>query len=312
MNEVMIALDIGGTTIKGALVDRTRTVHDTLRQPTGPHRGPDAVLATITGTARQLAHRARSNALTPTAVGLAAPGIVHETEGVAVWSANLGLRSVPLRDHVATRLDLPTVLGHDVRAGALAEARLGAGRRVPRMWFVAIGTGIAAAHVIDGHTDRGAHGTAGELGHIVVCPDGPPCGCGNRGCLESIASASAVARRYEQRTGVHATGHQVAMLAATGEDAARTIWNEAVDALADALRIGITLHDPDMIVLGGGMALAGPILFAPLTDALRHRMTLPTMPAILPAALGDQAGCRGAAELALDLIATPQPGNDDA
>jgi len=262
------------------------------------------VVVTVLDVADALAGKARADGLRPTAVGVVVPGVVDEAAGVAVWSANVGFRDVPLRDLVAERLRLPAILGHDVRAGGLAEARLGAGRQAGHVLFVAIGTGIAAAYTVDGRTLAGAHGAAGEIGHIVVRPDGPACGCGNRGCLEAVASAAAVARRYGALTGTTDTGAaRVAQLAAAGDTRAGLVWQEALDALADGLLTGLALFDPDVVVLGGGLAEAGETLFAPLRTALRQRLTFHREPPLVPAALGDEAGCLGAALLALEKVA---------
>jgi glucokinase len=168
-----------------------------------------------------------------------------------------------------------------------------------------IGTGIAAAYVRDGRTDGGAHGASGEIGHVVVRPDGPECACGQRGCLETIASASAVGRRYAALIGTPATAGDVVARAAAGDPVASGLWADTVDALADGLRIGVTLYDPDVIVLGGGLAEAGDALFTPLAAALESRLTFQTMPALVPAALGDEAGCLGAALLARNLVTNP-------
>jgi glucokinase len=297
MTDVVVAMDVGGTGIKCALVDADHAILHAERHPTDADRGPDAVVATILDIAARLAETARAAALTPVAAGLVVPGVIDERRGIAVWAANVGFRGVPLRDLVESRVRLPAALGHDVRAGGLAEARIGAGRGVPRVWFVPIGTGIAAAYVVDGRTDPGAHGASGEIGHVVVRPDGPQCACGARGCVEAIASASAVARRYHERTGDTATARDVVERASGGDPAARLVWDEAVDALADGLRIGITLHDPDTIIIGGGLAEAGTALLYPLEVAVRRRLTFQTMPSIVRAALGDEAGCLGAALL---------------
>ncbi|MCM0676302.1 ROK family protein, partial [Micromonospora phytophila] len=136
--------------MKCALVRPDGGVLHTERHPTDAGRGPDAVVDTILEVAEGLAAKARAKGLTPVALGVAVPGVVDEACGVAVWSANVGFRDVPLRDLAVARLGLPTALGHDVRVGGLAEARLGAGRDARHVLFVAIGTGIAAAHVVDG------------------------------------------------------------------------------------------------------------------------------------------------------------------
>ncbi|GAA0710489.1 ROK family protein [Dactylosporangium roseum] len=308
MTQTVIALDVGGTGIKCALVgadgDALHTVQHAERHPTGRERGPEAVAATILDIADGLAATARAEGLEPVGAGLVVPGIIDETNGVAVWAANVGFRDVPLKHLLEQRLGLPAALGHDVRAGGLAEARLGAGRGHDYVLFIPIGTGIAAANVVNGQVYTGSHGAAGEIGHIVVRPGGPLCGCGQRGCLESIASASAVGRRYSEQAGRQATAEEVARLAAEGEPVAAAVWRETIDALADGLMTGIALFDPAVIVLGGGLAEAGEALLAPLREAVHSRVTFHRVPAITRAALGDEAGCLGAALLALDNPAT--------
>jgi glucokinase len=264
-DDVVIALDVGGTGMKCALVRPDGTVHHAERHPTPAARGPGAVTATILDVAASLAGRARADGLTPVAAGIAVPGVVDEVTGVAVWSANVGFRDVPLRDLLADRLGIPAALGHDVRAGGLAEARLGAGRGERHVLFVAIGTGIAAAHVVNGRVLAGAHGAAGEMGHIVVRPGGPPCGCGARGCVESLASAAAIGRRYAELSG-----------------------------RADATAVDVAAR-----------GAAGDTLGVPLRAALEQRVTFHRLPRLVPAALGDTAGCLGAALLALDSAAAP-------
>ncbi|NBE81088.1 ROK family protein [Micromonospora rubida] len=298
--DVVVALDVGGTGMKCALVGPDGDTVRAERHSTDAGRGPDAVVDTILDVAEGLAGKARADGFEPVALGVAVPGVVDEAAGVAVWSANIGFRGVPLRDLAVARLGLPTALGHDVRAGGLAEARLGAGRGTGHVLFVAIGTGIAAAHVVDGSAATGAHGAAGEIGHILVRPGGPRCGCGRRGCLEAVASASAIARRYAELAGVTATAAEVADRAATGEPVATRVWAEAVEALADGLATGQSLFDVETVVVGGGLAQAGPLLFDPLRAALHERMTFHREPRLVAAALGDEAGCLGAALLALD------------
>jgi glucokinase len=305
-DDVVLALDVGGTGMKCALVRPDGTVHHAERHPTPVAAGPDAVTATILDVAAGLAGRALADGLTPVAAGLVVPGVVDEESGVAVWSSNVGFRDVPLRDLLAARLGRPAALGHDVRAGGLAEARLGAGRDERHVLFVAVGTGIAAAHVVDGRVSAGAHGAAGELGHIVIRPGGPSCGCGARGCLESVASAAAIGRRYASATGrAGATAVDVAARATAGDAEATTVWRDALAALADGLATAQALMDTGTIVLGGGLAEAGDTLLTPLRAALRERLTFHRMPRLVPAALGDRAGCLGAALLALDLVTAP-------
>ncbi|MBT2382272.1 ROK family protein [Streptomyces sp. ISL-11] len=301
----VIALDVGGTGIKAALVGPDHQLLHEARRPTGRDRGPDAVIAGILDFAAELHELGRRRyGRGADAAGAAVPGIVDETAGTAVYAANLGWRDVPLRDLLSDRLGgIPVALGHDVRTGGLAEGRIGAGRDADRFLFVPLGTGIAGAIGIDGRIEAGAHGCAGEIGHIVVRPGGPECGCGGRGCLEALASAAAVSRAWAAASGdATADAADCAKAVASGDATARAVWREAVEALADGLVTGLTLLDPRTLIIGGGLAEAGETLFTPLRAAVAERITFQTLPLIVPAALGDTAGCLGAGLLAWDLL----------
>lgn len=291
----VISIDVGGTGMKCALVGTDHRVLHTERHPTGRERGPEAVIETILAVASGLKAKAEV-----TGIGLVVPGVIDEAAGVARYSSNLGFRDVPLRDIVQKRLGVKAVLGHDVRAGGLAEARLGAGRDASHVLVVPIGTGIAAAHVVDGVVSGGAHGAYGEIGHIVVRPGGAKCGCGLNGCLEAVASASALERRYFELSGAPATAAQVADRLDTDPHAAR-VWHEVVDALADGLLTGQALYDVELIVIGGGLAESGDRLLGPLRESFSKKISFHRVPRIARARLGDEAGCLGAALLALEI-----------
>ncbi|MCA2204171.1 ROK family protein [Streptomyces griseoincarnatus] len=306
----VIALDVGGTGMKAALVGADGELLHQARRPTGRERGPDAVVEGILDFAAELrADGIRAHGEPASAAGVAVPGIVDEAEGVAAYAANLGWRDVPLRALLAGRLGgVPVALGHDVRTGGLAEGRIGAGRGADRFLFVPLGTGIAGAIGIDGKVEAGAHGFAGEIGHIVVRPGGAECPCGQRGCLERFASASAVSRSWAEASGdPDADAADCATAVASGDERAARVWQEAVDALADGLVTALTLLDPRTLIIGGGLAEAGETLFTPLREAVRRRVTFQRLPSLVPAALGDTAGCLGAGLLAWDLIETADP-----
>ncbi|MGY1523555.1 ROK family protein [Streptomyces sp. MN3] len=306
----VIALDVGGTGMKAALVGADGELLHQARRPTGRERGPDAVVEGILDFAAELrAHGIRAHGEPASAAGVAVPGIVDDAEGVAAYAANLGWRDVPLRALLAGRLGgVPVALGHDVRTGGLAEGRIGAGRGADRFLFVPLGTGIAGAIGIDGKVEAGAHGFAGEIGHIVVRPGGAECPCGQRGCLERFASASAVSRSWAEASGdPDADAADCATAVASGDERAARVWQEAVDALADGLVTALTLLDPRTLIIGGGLAEAGETLFTPLREAVRRRVTFQKLPSLVPAALGDTAGCLGAGLLAWDLIETADP-----
>ena len=302
----VVALDVGGTTIKGGVCDRDAAVVHRERRGTAARDGAGAVVDGIVALADALAAdgRRRFGADGVVGIGLAVPGLVDEARGVALEAVNLPWRDLALADVVAGRSGLPVVLSHDVRAAAAAEAALGAGRGAGDFLFVAIGTGIGAAIVVGGEPYAGAHGRAGELGHTVVEPDGPPCECGGAGHLEAIASAAAIERAYADAGGADgASAREVAALARASDPIARSVWDRAVAALAAGLASAVAVLDPARIVIGGGLAGAGDALFAPLAAAVADRVDVGAPPPIVPAALGAEAGCRGAALLAWRALA---------
>lgn len=299
MPDPVIALDLGGTVIKGAVVGGDGSALIRRRAPTLREEDAEDIVLRLGTLAMELRDEAVRLGHAPAAAGVVVPGVVDEAAGIAVLAANLGWRDLPLKDRLQTRLGLPVAVGHDVRAGALAEARWGAAEGHPSFLFVPVGTGIGGSLVVDGRTYPGAHSLAVELGHIMIDPAGRPCGCGARGCLETISSATAVASGYRALSGedgVDARG--VAERAGRGDAAARTVWDGAVEGLAAALATVVTLLDPGLVVIGGGLAGAGPALFDPLIRSLHGRLTFQHRPEVVPAALADEAGALGAAILA--------------
>ncbi|MCP3012713.1 ROK family protein [Nocardiopsis dassonvillei] len=299
----VVAVDVGGTLTKAALVDADHRVLLTRRTPTPTgSRVAEAVIDTAAALVGEL--RSASRDAPVAAVGAVVPGIVDVGRGVAVWSENLLWRDVPVRDRLAERCGLPVALGHDVAAGGLAEQRLGAARGHEDAVFVPIGTGLSAALLLGGRAHT-ADGFAGEMGHVDV-GHGGPCACGATGCLEAIASAAAIARRYAERTGRPTReAREVADLLVRGDPDARRVWDEAVDALALGLSWISAVLAPRVIVVGGGLARSGELLLAPLRERLEARLTFHRRPDVVPAALGDEAGCLGAALLARELLERP-------
>ena len=283
-----LGVDVGGTDIKAALLDGDAPLDfRTVPTPSTPAEIVDA----IAGLAAELGEAQ--------AIGLAVPGVVDEERGVAVWSENLNWSDVPVAALVRDRCGLPAVLGHDVRTGAIAESRAGAARGLDDVVYLSIGTGIAAGIVLGGRVHAGG-GYAGEIGHTPAAGHDEPCACGNRGCLEAVASAAAIARRYTARSGRPAAG--AADVLEAGDADALAVWNEALDALADALAWIASVLAPEAVVVGGGLSRAGAALLDPLNERIPHRLTFQRVPRLVPAALGERAGCIGAALLALDSV----------
>ncbi|HUR07378.1 MAG TPA: ROK family protein [Nonomuraea sp.] len=294
-----MAVDVGGTTIKGGLVGRDGTLLYVERRATPRAEGPERVIAAISAFVTDLS-RARSSGggvLEPVAVGLAVPGLVTATH--AVFSAALGWRDVPVE--AFTQVDLPVALGHDVRSAGEAElaygsgtgtgsdTRAGLGSGAGDVLYLPIGTGIAGAVILSGRLYSGAAGWAGQIGHIPVRPDGVVCACGQRGCLTAYASASAIAARCGEDSAA-----DVVTRVTAGDAQAVAVWNEAVQALALALTTYTLLLDPALVVIGGGLSLAGDTLIAPLRTRLSALLAFRHPPALRVSALGVHAGLMGA------------------
>jgi glucokinase len=298
----VLAFDVGGTDIKAAIIDKLGVIRALTRTPTpGADDRAAATLAAIDAIAMAL--RAEHPDILPEAVGLAVPGTVDEDAGIGVYSENLGWTNVPFRDRAQELLHLPVAFAHDVRSAGEAERRLGAAAPFRNVVVMTIGTGIAGAIFLDDHPYT-AGGFAGEMGHSRVA-DGPLCTCGGTGCLEAVASAGAIARRYTALTGNAVTGaRDVLHRAANGDPDAAAIWESALDALALDLSHTVALLAPEAIVIGGGLAQAGADLFDPLRERLDGILSFHRRPILLPATVGENAGVIGVALLARDLVAS--------
>jgi glucokinase len=297
-SECVLAVDVGGTSIKAEILDASLRRCATASTAT-PRVGGDATLSAVIDLARRLLHDLPSPAGV-TRVGLAVPGLVDVDRGVGILAANLAWRDMPVTAPVSAALGLPVTMVHDVTAAGVAEWRCGAGRGVDDLAVVVIGTGIAATLVTGGTVVRGGTGHAGELGHVVVRPGGPPCACGQSGCLEAISSARAIADAYAARSGRPVDGAIEVFTRLGFDPLADEVWQDAVDALADALLIVHALLAPSRIVLGGGLAGAGEALLEPLRSRLERAAGLEAAPPLVAAQLGSRAGVIGAALAALD------------
>ena len=292
-SSVVLAVDLGGTAMKGAVVAEGGAVIAELTRPTPGSDILDA-LVMLFHDLRGIAGTAGSEVV---GAGVATPGMLDEQHGIVHYASNLDWREVPLLDILQRELRLPVAVGHDVRAAGLAERTYGAARGSDDFVLVPSGTGVAAALITAGGTITGATGAAGEFGHIPVIPGGEPCTCGQRGCLEVYMSGAGVARRYREAGGEALSTRRI--VARLGSDPlADRIWGEAVDVLAQGLTILTLLLDPKVIVLGGGVSHAGDALFDPLERAVTAGLAWRERPAIVRSGLGGDAGRAGAGLLA--------------
>ncbi|HEY3139527.1 MAG TPA: ROK family protein, partial [Acidimicrobiales bacterium] len=243
----VIGIDVGGTTVKGGVVSAGGSSTSPRRRPSGPERSVDVVLDLVD----DLQTDAAEAQVEVDAIGLASLGIIDEDAGIVRAASNVGWRNVPLRALVEERSGCRVALGHDVRAAGQAEAALGAGRGFRNVLFVAIGTGLAVAQVVDGQALRGETWRAGEIGQLRTTP--------GHGRLEDIASGRAM-------------------------DGA--VVEEAVESLAQVLAVVVTMVDPGVIVVGGGVAQAGAALLDPLQRRLTEALIWRKPPPLVPAHLG--------------------------
>ena len=298
----VIAVDVGGTDTKAALFDESGRMLGLSRTPT-PRHGVGTASAVVTRVQQlTLQFAVDFPEVRPRAVGLLAPGVVDDDAGIGVLSANLHWSNVPFKKLTEDLVLLPTTFSHDVRAAGEAEFRLGAARPYRNVVVLVIGTGIAGSLFINGRAHTGG-GYAGEIGHSIVDPAGPVCGCGARGCLESIASAGALVRRYTELTGIRPSGaREVLALAKAGDAAAAAIWSDALDALALSIAQLAAVLAPEAVVIGGGLAQSGDRLFVPLRERVHALLSFHRRPVILPASIGENAGLLGGALRARDLV----------
>ncbi len=305
-----IGIDIGGTFIKGAVCDDSARVLHERMIATEAGGGFEHVLCRIVDLVEALITAAAIPRERFVGVGVGAPGPMSHEHGIIYEAPNLpGWRNVPLRERLSARLNkMPVTLENDANAAAFGEFSAGAGRGGHSLVLLTLGTGVGGGVILKGQLWRGAHDTAGEIGHIVVVPAGRPCTCGQRGCLERYASATAVAQRCSEALAagrrsllqppIDAQAVCVAMQA--GDPVALEVWDECCRTLALAMISVHHLLNPDRIVLAGGLSNAGDWLLRPVERYFRQ-MTwkiAPDLPQIRLATLGSNAGMIGAAMLA--------------
>lgn len=289
--ESVIAIDVGGTSIKGAIVEGS-TIITSERWPTEREFGADHSVEKIIAFAR---HLTQENPQAK-ALGIVVPGLIDESKGVAVYAENIGWKDIAFRQLIHEATGLPVGFGHDVRAGGLAEKKYGAGIGVHDLLFLALGTGISGAIFIGDQLLEDPF--FGEVGHIEV-GSGESCNCGGVSCLETVATGASMARRYKNLTGVHVAGSaEVLELAKAGDRAALATWDDALEGLAKVITIYTSVLAPELIILGGGISKSGEDLLQPLREKIGKVSLWQRKPQLIASYFGDNAAVIGAAILA--------------
>jgi glucokinase len=304
-----IGVDVGGTKIAAGVVTPEGEVLHEVRYPSA---GPPEVLV-------ENISRAISDAKGPSEVGgacLAVPGLILARENKVVFSPNLpNIEGIALKDELEARIGVPLTIENDASAAAWGEFRFGAGSEADHLVFITLGTGIGGGVVSHGVLLRGAHGAAGELGHTTIHATGPRCACGNRGCLEALASGSAIARRANEMaaerpdsklarlaTTRKVLGEDVTELAREGDEAALSVLEEAGTWLGVGVASFVNIFNPEVVAVGGGASEAGELILAATRREVHLRARPPSrdLARIQSATLGPQSGVIGAAALARD------------
>ncbi|MBA3362878.1 MAG: ROK family protein [Actinobacteria bacterium] len=306
-----VGIDIGGTKIAALRISAEGEIHAGTVIPT-PATDRSAALPAIEAVAAEVMND------DVVAIGIGMAGLIDVRSGVLLSTPNLVWRQLSLGEGLVAKYGLPTTVHNDATSAAWAESRLGASRGRADSLFVGVGTGIGGGIVSGGRLIRGAHGLAGEIGHTIVEPGGPLCGCGNQGCWEQVASGLAIARAGRRavtddpRSSItrlaggdpgRATGELVTEAARGGDDVAVAILATVARRLGEGVASLVNVLDPEIVVIGGGVGEAGEVLFGPLREAFLASVegadVRPEVP-IVPAELGNDAGAIGAALLALD------------
>ncbi len=311
-----IGVDLGGTKIAAGICDETGRMLRARSVPTGAGRPREQILADMAALCRGLVEGEELAWADITAVGVASPGSIDAARGVVLLASNLAWQDVPLADELAALLGAPVSVDNDANVAALGEVAAGSMAGYRHGILLTLGTGVGGGVIIDGRIFSGAHGCGGELGHITLVWRGEMCACGNRGCLEQYASATALIREGRRAAQAHpdgailrAAGSLDAITAKTVIDCARDgdadalrIFDDFIDALAMGIVSLVNVFEPEAIAIGGGLSAAGDFLLQPLRRRVGERMVGPEgyRPDIVLATLGNDAGIVGAAMLARD------------
>ncbi len=308
-----IGVDVGGTNIKVALVDKTGSIAYSDTVPTRAEMGYEYTISNIIKAIQNLMKESKAAKESIEGIGFGFPGQIDCDNGIVRLAPNIpGWVDIPIADIVSKEFDIPVKVDNDVRCAALAELNYGAGKGAKNMICITVGTGIGSGLIINGKLVRGASNAAGEIGHIKLqINNGPICGCGDTGCLEAFASGPAIvalaeeyikggkSTKYRELANPDITPYIVAEAAKQGDVVAKKIFEIIGNYIGTGLASVVNLLNPEKIVIGGGVADAGDLLFAPLKEALKKR-TMPIQGSaveVVHAELGNTAGVIGASLL---------------
>lgn len=312
----VLAVDLGGTSFRLALVSYDNQIMAVDRHPTMAEEGPDAIISRIIAATKELIRKQDLEAPQIHSISIASAGAIDATNGIVTISPNLpGWHEIPLRDIINRAFNIDTFLINDANAAAIGEHNLGAGRGTKNLIYITVSTGIGSGIIIENNLYSGASGSAGEVGHMTIDVNGPRCNCGGTGCLEMLASGKAVAREAIRRindgessslpgavSGMleNITAKEVGEAAREGDRLAIDVITGAATYLGVGLANLVNILNPEIIVIGGGLSNLGDLLLEPARKVMQKRaFQLPAKAVrIVPSQLGDDAGILGIAVFA--------------
>lgn len=284
-----LVVDIGGTSLKGALLSTDFEIIDRLSVQTQKPTLEGDLFSLIAS----LLDKAKTLQLSVLSIGVITAGAINEETGTVLFASNLDWRDYPLAENLRSKFNLPVAVGHDVRSATLAEGKIGSASGATHFVSVSIGTGIAVGICNNGEILSGFSDSAGESGHMPLVVDGAVCPCGQRGCWERYASGHGISERYKELTGQEKRVEEIMALAATDTNAEK-VWSDAIAKTAQALAILVLTIDPAKIVLGGGVAAGYATVLPELQERLQSFLAWRKAPEITISTLGDDGGIYGA------------------
>lgn len=312
----IIGVDLGGTKIATALCDSDCNILSKVKIETVSSDGEQSVIQRIKDSIYQVAELSGVSLHKVSGIGISSPGPLSISKGIVIFVATLGWNNVPIRQLIYDEFKVPTYLENDCNAAAYGEKWLGAGRGYDNLIYITVSTGIGSGIIIDRKIHHGKHDAAGEFGHICIESDGRRCSCGNKGCLQTYSSGTAIAQTAREiisqavkskildysKNGVNGIDClSVEKAAYEGDEYARNIWDQAGSKLGHGISILMQMYDPDIVVIGGGVSKAWDLFYSPMINAIKehtYKLISDDM-VIIPAQLGDDAGVLGAAMVVL-------------
>lgn len=311
MKKYVIGIDLGGTKISTALSDFEGNIVSDVVVPTKADEGEIPVLNRIISTIEEVIEKGKVTTGEIESIGIGSPGPLNANTGVIITTPNLPFKDFNVAKPIKEKFDLPVYLDNDANVATIGEFMFGAGKGKKNIVFFTVSTGVGGGAIVNGNIYRGSTCNALEIGHTTVAPNGPRCNCGNVGCLEAVASGTAIGKKGQEATMTKVdtslkqydkvTSYEVFLEADKGDEVAKDIRDEALNYLGIGVANAVSIFDPEMVIIGGGVTQVGDVLFDRVRQVVKKRCfkVMSDNCQIVPAGLGTNAGVVGAVALAI-------------